>query len=109
VLYADIGRCAEAISILDRVQTDNSWWVEAKIHLGDCKIKMKRYREAIDCYLSITSSAKSMDPIYRKTALRNIGCVYYYLGEYEKAIEHLTKVEDGYDDRPDLRASCLLF
>jgi tetratricopeptide (TPR) repeat protein len=104
ILLAESGRCEEALPVLEAVPTDDDGWAEARIRLGDCKIRKKLYREALEHYLSVTSSSKELDPIHRKTALRNVGCAYYYMGNYRKAIEYLTKVEHGYDGHPDLKA-----
>jgi tetratricopeptide (TPR) repeat protein len=109
VLLAESGRCDEAVPILEEIPAENPWWTEARIYLGDCKIKKRRYQEAIETYSSIASGSGQPDPIHRKTALRNIGCAYYYMGEYAKAIEYLTKVEHGYDGNPDLKADLFRF
>ena len=104
VLLSELKRCDEAIPILEQVSEESSWWVTANIHLGECRIWKRSHREAIMCYLNILSSSREIDPVDRKTAIRNIGCAYFYAGEYSQAVEYLRKVEDGYDERPDLKA-----
>jgi tetratricopeptide (TPR) repeat protein len=104
ILLSEAGRCDEAIFILQRVPSQNSWWGEAMIHLGDCKIRKRLHKEAIEIYLSIILSSREIDPIHRKTAIRNIGCAYYYMKEYAKALEYLTRVEHSYDEDPSLKA-----
>jgi tetratricopeptide (TPR) repeat protein len=104
VLLSEAGKCDEAIPILQEVPSQNSWWCEAMIHLGDCKIRKRLHKEAIEIYSSIISSSGEIDPIHRKTAIRNIGCAYYYMGEYTTALEYLTRVEHSYDGNPNLRA-----
>jgi tetratricopeptide (TPR) repeat protein len=104
VLLSELKRCDEAIPILEQVPEESSWWVTAKIHLGECRIWKRSHREAIMCYLNILSSSREIDPIDRMTAIRNIGCAYFYAGEYSQAVEYLTQVEDGYEEHPDLKA-----
>jgi tetratricopeptide (TPR) repeat protein len=104
ILLAESGRCEEALPILEAVAADDDGWAEARINLGDCKIRERSYQEAIAYYVSITASSRNVDPIHRKTALRNIGCAYYYMGEYAKAIEFLTMVEHAYDGNLELKA-----
>lgn len=103
VLLSESGRCDDAIPILENVPVEDEGWAQAKIRLGDCNLKRERYLEAINSYASVASSTKRVDPIHRKTALRNIGCAYFYSRDYAKAVEYLTKVEGGYDARPDLK------
>jgi tetratricopeptide (TPR) repeat protein len=102
ILLAESGRCDEAEPILAEVPLADQGWAEAMIRLGDCRYKRKQYGEAIQCYLRVNSDAANVHPIHRKTALRNIGCAYYYLGQYAEAIGYLTKVKDSYVARPDL-------
>lgn len=109
VLLAESGRCDEAIPILREIPAEDSWWVEARIRLGDCHIRKRRFREAVESYSAVASGEQEIDPIHRKTAIRNIGSAYYYMGEYTKAIEYLTKVEHGYDGNPDLKADLFGF
>jgi tetratricopeptide (TPR) repeat protein len=104
ILLAESGQCDEAIPLLESVPRNDLGWAEATIALGDCKIGKRLYREAISDYLRVTSEPTAVHPFYREAALRNIGCAYYYLGEYPQAIEYLKKVEGSYDDRPDLKA-----
>lgn len=104
LLLAESGRCDEAMPMLESVPAEDEGWAEARIHLGDCKIRKRLYREAIECYESVASNSNKTDPIHRTTAIRNIGCAFYYMGEYAKAVEYLTRVEHGYDGAPDLKA-----
>jgi tetratricopeptide (TPR) repeat protein len=104
LLLAESGQCDEAIPLLESVPRDDLGWAEATIALGDCKIRKRLYREAISDYLRVTSQPTAVHPFYREAAVRNIGCAYYYLGEYPQAIEYLTKVTEKYDDEPDLKA-----
>jgi tetratricopeptide (TPR) repeat protein len=104
ILLAEARRCEEAIPMLEAVPPDNPGWGEAGLLLGDCRYKKKLYREAIDCYLKVALETKTVHPIYRNDALRNIGLAYYDLGEYVKAVEYLVKVERAYDDYPDIKA-----
>jgi tetratricopeptide (TPR) repeat protein len=104
VLLAQCGRCDEAMPILECVPMGNPWWAEARIHLGDCKVRKRLHQEAIETYLSIVSSSKEVHPFHRLTALRNIGYAYYYLGQYAKATEYLIQVEHDYDDEPEMKA-----
>ena len=104
VLLAESGKCDEAVPLLEEIPAENPWWTEARICLGDCKIRKKSYREAIEVYRSVVSSDMEVDPIHRQTALRNIGCAYYYNGEYTKGLEYLKRVEHGYDENPALKA-----
>ena len=104
ILLAEAGRCEDAMPVLESVPTDDLGWAEARVCLGDCKYKKKLYLEAIDCYLSIISSATKVHPFYREAALRNIGFAYYDLRQYAKAVEYLTQVASAYDDAPDMKA-----
>ena len=104
VLLAESGKCDEAVPMLEDIPAQDPWWTEARIRLGDCKIKKRLYREAIEAYRSIASGDREVDPSHRKTAQRNIGCAYYYMGEYTKALEYLKSVERSYDDSPALKA-----
>jgi len=104
ILLAESGRYEEAIPILKDVPPEDEGWAEAQIHLGDCKYKMKLYREAIGCYVSVIAASKTAHPIYVDTAKRNIGCAHYELGEYTMAVEYLSKVVGAYDDEPEMKA-----
>ncbi len=104
ILLAESGNCDEAIPVLESVPAEAEGWAEARIQLGDCKIQKRLHHEAIQVYQCIVSSSKKIHPIHRKTALRNIGCAYYYLREYTNAVEYLTKIEHGYDENPRLKA-----
>lgn len=104
VLLAEVGKCDEAIPILANISIADAWWVEARLNLGDCFYKKKKYREAIDCYLSLISGSKQIHPFYREAAFRNIGYAHYDLGEYESAVEYLTQIANAYDDAPDMKA-----
>jgi tetratricopeptide (TPR) repeat protein len=104
ILLAEAGRCEDAMPVLESVSIDDLGWAEARIHLGDCKYKKNRYREAIECYLSITSTATTVHPFYREAVLRNIGFAYYDLRQYAKAVEYLTQVELAYDESPGMKA-----
>ncbi len=48
VLLAESGKCDEAVPLLEEIPAENPWWTEARICLGDCKIRKKSYREAIE-------------------------------------------------------------
>ena len=109
ILLAESGRCDEAILVLETIPIDEEGWAEAKLRLGDCQVKKRRFREAVESYLEIASSEREIDPIHRKTAIRNIGSAYYYMGEYTKAIEYLTKVEHGYEESSELKADLFGF
>ena len=109
ILLAESDRCDEAIPILEAVPMDDEGWVEAKLRLGDCQIKKRQFREAVESYSVVISGEQKADPIDRKTAIRNIGCAYFYLGEYAKAIEYLTKVQHGYEENPNLKADLFGF
>lgn len=98
-----------AIPILEAVPMDDQGWVEAKIRLGDFQIKKRLFRDAVESYSGVVSGERKVDPINLKTAIRNIGCAYSYMGEYAKAIEYLTKVEHGYEGNPDLKADLFGF
>lgn len=104
ILLSETGRLDEAIPILTAVPRADDGWAEARVHLGDCKYKKRLYKEAIDCYLSLTSDVKQIHQFYREAALRNIGYAHYDLGEYQSAIEYLNKVEHAYDDNPSMKA-----
>jgi tetratricopeptide (TPR) repeat protein len=104
ILLAESGRCDEAIPALQAVPMEDEGWAEARVHLGDCKYKNKLYQEAIDYYLSITSTTKKVHPFYRDAALRNIGYAFYDLRQYAKAVEYLAQVEHAYDENLDLKA-----
>jgi tetratricopeptide (TPR) repeat protein len=104
ILLAESGRCDEAVPVLREVSLQDDWWVEARLHLGDCHYKKQLYKDAIDCYLGIISGEKKVHPIHRDAALRNIGFAYYDLKQYAKAVEYLTQVEHAYDETPDMKA-----
>ena len=103
VLLADLGRCDEAIPMLEQVSVEDESWADAKIQLGDCKYKKKQYRDAIRDYQDVVSSKTRNGSILLPSALRNIGYAFYDLEEYASAVEYLTKVEDQYDAYPDMK------
>lgn len=109
VLLAESGRCNEAVPILEDVSPDGAWWADARLLLGDCSYKDRRYRQAIDYYLSLTSSANNVASVIRNDAFRNIGCAYHQLGDYAKAAEYLSKVKDAYDEHPEIKAKLFGF
>jgi tetratricopeptide (TPR) repeat protein len=104
ILLAESGRYDEAVPVLEDVPTEDEGWAEAQIHLGDCKYKMKLYREAIGCYMSVISASKTAHTIYVDTAMRNIGFAHYELREYTMAVECLSKVVNAYEDEPEMKA-----
>ena len=104
IILAEAGSCDEAILILEKVPAQDAGWAEAKLHEGDCKYKQKLYREAIKCYLSLISDAENVHPFHREAAIRNVGFAYYDLGEYATAAAYLKKVENAYDEAPDMKA-----
>jgi tetratricopeptide (TPR) repeat protein len=107
ILLAQCRRCDEAMPILECVPMRNPWWTEARIHLGDCKVRKRLLHEAIEIYLGVVSSSREVHPFHRLTALRNIGYAYHYLADYTKATEYLTQVEHGYDDEPDMKSGAV--
>jgi tetratricopeptide (TPR) repeat protein len=109
VLLAESGRCDEAVPILEDVSPDDPWWADARLLLGDCSYKSRRYRQAIDYYLSLMSSANRVSSVMRNDAFRNIGCAYHQLGDYTKAAEYLSKIKDAYDEYPEIRATLFGF
>jgi tetratricopeptide (TPR) repeat protein len=109
ILLAESGNCDEAILMLEAVPVEDLGWAEARILLGDCKIRKRLHKEAIEIYSSIISSSREIDPIHRETAIRNTGCAYYYMKEYKRALEYLTKVEHSYDENPGLKAELFEF
>lgn len=109
ILLAESGECDEAIPLLGEVPMEDEGWAEARLLLGDCSYKNRRYREAIDCYLSLTSSDIKVAPVIRNDALRNIGCAYHQLGDYARAAEYLSKIKDAYDEYPTLKANLFGF
>ena len=70
ILLAESDRCDEAIPILEAVPMDDEGWVEAKLRLGDCQIKKRQFREAVESYSVVISGEQKADPIDRKTAIR---------------------------------------
>lgn len=107
ILLAETERCDEAIVVLQNVPVDDLGWAEAQIKLGDCKYKKRLYREAISHYQSVVSRGTEVHPIFFDAALRNIGCGYYDLHEYSKAMEYLSLIEDKYEDHPALKSEVL--
>ena len=104
VLLAESGRCREAVPILEDVSRDDPWWADARLLLGDCGYKSRRYREAIDYYSCLISSDSKVSSVIRNDALRNIGCAYHQLEDYAKAVEYLLKIKDAYDEYPEIKA-----
>jgi tetratricopeptide (TPR) repeat protein len=104
VLLAEAGRCDEAIPVLKRVPLEDTWWVEARLHEGDCLYKKKLYKEAAECYLSVATAAKEVHQVHREAALRNTGFAFFDLGQYAKAVEYLMQVERAYDEVPTMQA-----
>jgi tetratricopeptide (TPR) repeat protein len=109
VLLAESGNCNEAIPILEEVPPDVPWWADARLLLGDCSYRSRRYREAIDYYLSLISSANHVESVIRNDAFRNIGCAYHQLGDYAKAAEYLSNIKDAYDQYPEIKAKLFGF
>jgi tetratricopeptide (TPR) repeat protein len=103
VLLAELGRCDEAIPVLEQVPVEDEGWADASLHLGDCKYKKRQYRDAIKNYQDVVSCKKGNGPFLSQAALRNIGYAFYDLEEYAKAVEYLTKVEGQYDAYPDMK------
>jgi tetratricopeptide (TPR) repeat protein len=104
VLLAESGNCHDAVPVLQGVSTESPWWIEAQIQLGDCHLVKRRFRDAIESYLAITLAEREVDPIYQMRATRNIGSAYFYMGDYAKAVEYLTRVEHGYERNLELKA-----
>jgi tetratricopeptide (TPR) repeat protein len=109
LLLAESKRCNEAFPLLQKVSIHDPAWGHAKLLAGDCFMEAKRYDEAIECYLAITSSDLKIDMSVKTDALRNIGCSYYWLGEYGKSISYLMKVKDSYEAYPELKETVLRF
>ena len=95
--------------MLEAVPIEDQGWAEARLLLGDCSYKSRRYRKAIDYYLSLMSADNQVESVILNDALRNIGCAYYRLGDYAKAAEYLSKIKDAYDDHPILKAELFGF
>lgn len=72
--------------------------------LGDCSYRSRRYHEAINYYQNLVSFDKNVASVNKNDAIRNIGCAYRQLGDYAKAVEYLSKIEDVYDDYPEIKA-----
>jgi tetratricopeptide (TPR) repeat protein len=106
ILLAESGKCDEAIPMLEAVPMEDEGWAEARLLLGDCSYKSRRYRKAIDYYLSLMSADNQVGSVILNDALRNIGCAYHQLGDYAKAAEYLSKIKDAYDEYPTLKLSC---
>jgi tetratricopeptide (TPR) repeat protein len=104
ILLAESGKCDEAAPLLEAVPAEDEGWAEARLLLGDCSYKNRRYREAIDYYLSLMASANETPSIIGNDAVRNIGCAYHQLGDYAKAVEYLSKIKDAYNEYPNLKA-----
>ena len=54
--------------------------------------------------MSLISGPQTVHPFHREAALRNIGFVHYDLGDYATAVAYLKKVENAYDESPDMKA-----
>jgi tetratricopeptide (TPR) repeat protein len=108
ILLAEGDRCDEAIPVLETVPMDDKGWAEAKLLLGDCSYKRRRYHEAIHYYLAIIS-AVNISTVIRNDAVRNLGCAYHQLGDYAKAVEYLIQVKNAYDEFPSLKSDLYRF
>lgn len=109
ILLVESGRCEEAIPILEAVPTDDLGWAEARLLLGDCSYRKRRYREAIVYYLSVISSHDKVSNVIRNDALRNTGSAFHQLKDYEKAVEYLSRVKNAYDEYPAMKAELFAF
>lgn len=109
LMLAESKRCDEALPLLQKVTIHDYDWGYAKLRMGDCYFEAKQYHEAIECYSTIVSSDLKIDPAVRTDALRNIGCCHYWLGEYAKSVNYLTKIKDAYEAYPDLKDRVLSF
>jgi tetratricopeptide (TPR) repeat protein len=107
ILLTELERCDEAIPILQTVRMEDPGWAEAQISLGDCRYREERYREAIECYHRVASTAKKVHQIFREAALRNIGFAHHTLGEYAQAVEYLEQIQSAYDEIPGMKAEIL--
>jgi tetratricopeptide (TPR) repeat protein len=109
ILLAEAERCEEAIPVLETVPEEDESWAESRLLLGDCNYRTRRYHEAIDYYLSVTSSGNKVSDVIRNDALRNTGCAYHQLKDYARAVEYLSKVKNAYDEYPAMKAELFGF
>lgn len=102
-LLYEVGQSERAIPILQRISDGTPGWQEAAITLGDCYVQVGKYREAIKCYHHILDKRRGISELDLDMATRNLGAAYFFSGQYSKAIEHLRRVADKFNDFPDLR------
>jgi tetratricopeptide (TPR) repeat protein len=104
VLLADIDDLERAIPILGSVSAENPGWAQATVRLGDCYFRRGDHEQALKTWLEVVNANRDhVHPVYRDSAIRNIGMVCYYGGDYEKAVGFLSKVADKYDEYPDIK------
>jgi tetratricopeptide (TPR) repeat protein len=104
VLLADTGDLDRAIPILGSVSAENPGWAQATVRLGDCYFRRGDYEQALKTWLQVMNANRDhVHPVYRDSAIRNIGMASYYGGDYEKAVGFLRKVADKYDEYPDIK------
>lgn len=102
IILAESGQCEAAIPILSAVPQDHPGWAQATVWLGDCYYNAGETEAALMKYVEvIQDTSHYIDPVYRDNAIRNVGAICYYGGDYLKAVGYLTKVAESYRAYPE--------